>query len=153
MENLMVNVRNLAKLAILATIVTVVSPALNAQEMNSSVRAQIPFAFQVNSEVLPAGVYTVSKQSPHLLLVRPSSGGRGTFVLVHDTYSMNTPHKSTISFDRVGDKYFFRKVAVENSSDGTECPKSKAELLAEREVAVTASATTYVVASNTTSQR
>lgn len=115
-------------------------------------KAQIPFAFQAGSTVMPAGTYTVTSESDHLLLLRETTNNTSDFVLVHGAYTNHTPTKSVISFDRRGDKYFLRQIWIAGNNSGMECPKARAEK--QLEVAKTSvPSDTITLALNTTPQR
>jgi hypothetical protein len=90
-------------------------------------KATIPFAFHAGSQVMPAGTYTISSQSPSILVLRENTQKASEFVMVHSAYSLHTPKRSVVVFDRRGDKYFLRNIWTANSNAGLECPKSRAE--------------------------
>jgi len=102
------------------------TPAL-AQDEIPVAKAKIPFAFQAGSQVMPAGTYTISNQSGHVLVLRDTTQKASEFVMVHSAYTMHTPKQSVIVFDRRGDKYFLRNIWTANDNAGLECPKSHAE--------------------------
>lgn len=123
-----------------------------AQDEVLVAKAEIPFAFQAGSTVMPAGTYTVTSESDHLLLLRENTKNASDFVLVHDAYSNHTPTKSVISFDRRGDKYFLRQIWIAGNNSGMECPKVRAEK--QLEIAKTSvPSDTITLALNTTPQR
>ena len=115
-------------------------------------KAQIPFAFQAGSQVMPAGTYSITSESDHVLLLRESTQKAAEFVLVHAAYTNHTPAKSVITFDRRGDKYFLRQIWTEGHNNGMECPKVRAEK--QLEIAKTSvPSDTITLALNTSPQR
>ena len=97
-----------------------------AQDIQLVAKAQIPFAFQAGSQVMPAGTYNISAHD-HVLLLRESHSKAQEFLMVESAYATHTPKTSTIVFDRRGDKYFLRNVWTANNDNGVECPKPRAE--------------------------
>jgi len=120
----------------------------NAQLSDATVRANIPFAFQVDSKWMPAGTYTIRALNPSILVIRDSNSSRSQMLMVHNTTSAKAPHNSSITFDRVGGTYFLRRIQLAESTNGVECAKSHAEKKAELEIASTQQTPT-VVALNT----
>jgi len=130
-------------------------PAL-AQDDIPVAKATIPFAFQAGSQVMPAGTYTISSQSDHLLLLRDSSQNAQEFVMVHSAYTVHKPKASVIVFDRRGDQYFLRNIWTANSDTGLECSKSRAEKRAEKQLEAANNkppSDTITLALNTSPQR
>lgn len=123
-----------------------------AQDEVLVAKAQIPFAFQAGSKVMPAGTYSITSESDHLLLLRETTQNATEFVLVHDAYTTHPRSNSVIAFDRRGDKYFLRQIWIANNNTGMECPKVRAEK--QLEVAKTSvPSDTITLALNTSPQR
>jgi hypothetical protein len=97
-----------------------------AQSSSTTVKAVIPFAFQVGSQHMPAGTYDIDLLSPQHVLLR-GPGHRGGFVMVHSAEVLQAPNKSTIVFDRYGNKYFLHQIWTAGDTAGRECVKSNAE--------------------------
>src|SRR5215471_16439291 len=91
------------------------APPAWAQETQLVARAEIPFAFQAGSKVMPAGSYDISMSHTHVLLLRESHSKASEFLMVEDASTRHAPKASTIVFDRLGDKYFLRSVWTANS--------------------------------------
>jgi hypothetical protein len=96
-----------------------------AQSSEPIAKATIPFAFQTQTQVLPAGEYLVIEESDHLL--RLQGHGVGGFVVTHDATKSKAPAHGSLVFDRLGDKYYLRQVWTAGNHIGQECPKSRAE--------------------------
>jgi hypothetical protein len=94
-------------------------------------RVNVPFAFHNGSQVLPAGVYTVSIQSQHMIMLRGYS--RSGFVTANPE-SGRAAAKGKLIFQRYGNEYFLREVWPAESNTGEKCTKSKLE----REVEIAA---------------
>lgn len=80
----------------------------HAQEERTVV-ANIPFAFQVGGQTLPAGTYTISgvSDTSHELLV--SSREHGVFVL-SEVLDAAQPGGPLVSFDKVDGRYLLSRV-------------------------------------------
>lgn len=128
------------------------SQSASAQDETPLARASIPFAFQAGSRMMPAGTYTISTQSGHVLVLRESVQKAAEFVMVHDAYKLAAPKTSVIVFDHRGDQYFLRSIWTANNDTGLECPKSRAEK--QLEIAATkVPSSTVTLALNTSPRR
>jgi hypothetical protein len=103
-----------------------------AQSGNAVALADIPFTFQSGNAHMPAGEYKVIRTSDHLILLR-GPANTTDFVIVNDTASLTAPTKGKLVFHRYGDKYFLREIWTEGSTNGLQCPKSRAEKESQRE--------------------
>ena len=87
-------------------------------------RVNVPFAFHNGSKHMPAGTYTVTIQSTHLILLRGDS--KSGFVNANP--EIGKPRtKGTLIFRRYGDQYFLTEVWASGSATGQKCVKSKLE--------------------------
>jgi hypothetical protein len=126
MNNLIAN-RKLTGLSalLLALAVGAAVPASQAQGQTPKGVANIPFDFQVGSEHLQAGRYTIGMESAHLLSVR---GTTSTDMALSRAEMNTTPSaRGKLVFDRYGSRYFLREVWQANSTEHQVLPKSKAE--------------------------
>jgi hypothetical protein len=87
---------------------TVFSPsAAKAQSLETSVVAEIPFAFQVGGYHLPAGTYDIRMAGDFLWV----KGNGDSVVMVVTKDSSRTPFSSSaVVFHRYGTQYFLREV-------------------------------------------
>jgi hypothetical protein len=98
----------------------------SAQISTPLAEVNIPFAFQTGLQTLPAGTYRIDRESSNL--VRLHGPGRAAgFVEMHDAIKHRAADHGTIVFARYGDKYYLRQIWTAGSTDGLECPKSRAE--------------------------
>jgi hypothetical protein len=97
----------------------------SAQTSATISKADIPFAFQTPTQLLPAGTYLIVEESNHLIRLQGTS--KGGFVVTHDATKSHAPTRGSIVFDRYGDKYYLRQVWTAGNKVGLECPKSRAE--------------------------
>ena len=95
---------------------------LSAQE--HMVKANIPFDFTVNNNVLPAGTYTISSLSPSAVQIRNVNGHVAELSLVqNDDKRSATP---VLVFQRYGNQYFLHEILAANAMNVT-VPRSKRE--------------------------
>jgi hypothetical protein len=90
----------------------------------SEMRVNVPFAFHNGSQVMPAGVYKVSIESQHLILLRGAS--RSAYMTANPE-SGRPADKGKLVFQRYGNQYFLREVWPAQSDTGEKCTKSKLE--------------------------
>jgi hypothetical protein len=111
----------------------------------------IPFAFQTDKQILPAGMYHIERESDSIVLLHGPGNAAG-LVMMYGTSKTHPPDHGTIVFDRYGDQYFLRQVWTAENPNGLECAKSHAEkaaLIAQNNQAPT----TVELAVNTAPQK
>lgn len=100
-------------------------------ESDSTIEANIPFAFVVKDETLPAGKYVIRvADTTDLKAMEIRSAGRGGKAVLFETEGVQperAPRKSELVFDKVGGKYFLSRVFVEGNTTGSQALKSKME--------------------------
>lgn len=106
------------------------SLSLAAQSPSLTAKANVPFAFEVDSQHFAAGVYTISTPAEHVILIRDTK--HGAMLMTHEGESVRGTKTTKIVFRKYGDRYFLRQVWF-NASEKTylETPESKAEKLAK----------------------
>jgi len=106
--------------------------ALQAQEVNAPVIANIPFAFQIGSSYLPAGIYRVQMQGNDMLSIKGDSGAAVMLVMWE---SANRPSgDSAVVFHHYGSQYFLREVRTEGNQAFLWSSETKAERRAKLEL-------------------
>ena len=92
---------------------------------------QIPFDFQVQEQLLPAGKYVVKRdpQAPQWLLIQSLDRKRQAQALVHTIPHKlsDYPAKTSMVFRTYGDRQFLAEVRLVGHGDGFALIKSKAE--------------------------
>ena len=102
---------------------TIAVPAVHAQKM---LTADVPFAFTVGSNQLPAGAYDVAQVGDRATVIETKDGN--TKVL--GIYAYAGPSKAgetKLVFDKIGDHYFLREIWTSSRGQGLAVPKSKLE--------------------------
>jgi hypothetical protein len=97
-------------------------------------KADIPFAFQVGSTIMPAGTYTFSRDGGNIMLLNGSKPHSQALSLVRAETGLKAPKVGTITFNKYGDRYFLHKVSTSDSATAYECPTSKQEKALIREL-------------------
>jgi hypothetical protein len=96
----------------------------NLSAQDHMVKANIPFDFTVNNNVLPAGTYTFSSLSPSAVQVRNVNGHVAEMSLVqNDDKRSTTP---VLVFQRYGNQYFLHEILAANAMN-VAVPSSKRE--------------------------
>jgi hypothetical protein len=91
---------------------------------SNEMRVNVPFAFQSGSQSMAAGVYRVTIESEHLILLR----GGSTSGFVHTNPQIGkAAAKGKLVFQRYGNHYFLREVWASQSDTGQKCVKTKLE--------------------------
>jgi hypothetical protein len=100
----------------------------SAQAQNSpQLRASIPFAFQAGSKQMPAGVYSISLLSNHLVLLRARGQHAAGFFTATPSEDGKIQAQGRLVFHRYADRYFLREVWEAGSNDGVTCVPSSEE--------------------------
>ena len=110
---------------------TVVWAGLVSASPIVSVRVDIPFAFSVNNQVLPAGSYEIVKNdNTTMLTIRNQADRKSIMFGVNTAQERRVPATAKVLFNRYGDQYFLSQIWTRDS--GQEVRKSKSEREAAR---------------------
>lgn len=114
------------------TVVIVGALTVNAQ-LSRGVVAKVPFHFAAGYKSFPAGEYRVfSGPSPGIMSVQSVDGKRTGFAMSQRAESRKAPTKSSLVFNRYGDRYFLAQIWVAGDTSGAEVRKTPAELEAAK---------------------
>ncbi|HEX2269872.1 MAG TPA: hypothetical protein VHH35_10065 [Pyrinomonadaceae bacterium] len=107
-----------------------------AQTLGSqTIRAKVPFAFNVGQKSLPSGVYTVSVLNPmsdrKALQIR-SEDGRLSAIIQTVGAGSNRSDNAKVVFRRYGDRYFFAQAQMAGDSTSLTTSKTRAERSAQQ---------------------
>jgi hypothetical protein len=112
----------------------VLSAATAVQAQSTDTVTDVPFAFSIGSEVMPAGIYRVSHLPNHLNVFRISSLRQTAIVISLPEGTGQADDSPRLLFHRYGDRYFLREIRLPgNTTYGI--PKSREERAAEERVA------------------
>jgi hypothetical protein len=78
---------------------------------NTSIRVNIPFAFEVNGATLPAGNYTVEfANNQPVVHLKSQHGAEQSYALASPAALKSAPGEPKLIFKRVGDRYVLAHV-------------------------------------------
>jgi hypothetical protein len=100
---------SLVALALVGLAFLVTAPAQGRR-----VTVEVPHAFTVGSETLPAGEYTIRRASaadPRVFAVQCAETGRAAVVIATPERSAGAPEATVLTFARYGEEYFLTGVA------------------------------------------
>jgi hypothetical protein len=107
-------------------------PGVKAQSLGETVVADIPFAFQIDSEHLPAGKYRLETNGSDVMWVK---GDTTSGVMMVMRNHLNTPaSKGAVVFHHYGNQYFLREVRTAGSDGYLWANETKAERHAKVEL-------------------
>jgi hypothetical protein len=99
---------------------------VNAQS-RQVIKAQVPFDFIVNGNILPAGECAIEAEGDGQTHLIVSSGGHKMFVLPNATESSAVSAETKLVFHRYGDRYFLSSISRQGNNRGYALPAGKAE--------------------------
>ena len=114
----------------------VMAVGAEAQTLGSqTIRANVPFAFNVGQTSLPAGVYTVTILNPtsdrKALQIRSADGKVNAIVHTVGAGS-SLAENAKLVFRRYGDRYFFAQVQMAGESTSLTTARSRTERSAQQ---------------------
>ena len=125
--------------AVIALLTVAGLSSANAQSQSSSqLKVNIPFAFNVGDQSLPAGEYTIRCTNPSSdmkVLELRSSNGRETVLIRTSSVSSKLQNGAKLVFNRYGAEYFFGQAWLPSDSLGMQAPKTRTEKQLARELA------------------
>ena len=99
-------------------------------DSDETIDADIPFDFVVNDQTFTAGKYTLKVSDDtnlNVFLLRSRNGRKSAFIQTQDVQSEQTPHKTQLVFNKIGDTYFLSQIWLGGAVQGAELEKSKTE--------------------------
>ena len=113
----------------------VLAVRVEAQTLGSqSIRANVPFAFNVGQKRLPAGVYTVSILNPtsdRTALQIRSADGKASAIIQTVGAGNCLADNPKLVFRRYGDRYFFAQAQLAGDSTSLTASRTRAERSAQ----------------------
>jgi len=98
------------------TIGIAATPSSALAQTSSGAKANIPFAFQVGSRVMPAGTYTFSKQGEHVMLLSSDDARNRIITMVLPQSESKTLAVGRVTFAKYGDHYFLHEISSPDSA-------------------------------------
>jgi hypothetical protein len=85
----------------------------------------VPFAFHIDQQEMPSGLYRIDHESSTLYMLRGPS--RSGIVLTHPAAIGKVPAQGFVVFHRIGGTYFLGGLRSARDNHTMECFRSKAE--------------------------
>jgi hypothetical protein len=104
--------------------------AVTSLAQSNEVKAKVPFAFAVGSTVFPAGIYTITSQSSHAILIKNLDQTVAALSLVNQD-SNKSPNGGKLVFHRYAGQYFLSEILCDRADMNLELPTSKREKTAQ----------------------
>ncbi len=101
----------------------VATPMVHAQTIMT---ANVPFAFSVGQQQLPAGAYEVREVNSAATLIQNKDGKEKSLALYHSA-GPSKADETKLVFHRIGDHYFLTQIWTSTRGEGRELPESKLE--------------------------
>lgn len=126
MKNINLNATKLATLTVFV-LSLLFSTVSFAQQSEGIYKATIPFEFQLNGKILPAGEYVV-KMTDHFIQVRPANEAKGVGTVTTKSSRNQESAENLLVFNVYGNQHFLSQLWIEGSDLGRSVPMSKAEV-------------------------
>lgn len=130
--------KSLTMISLVAIFTLVAAVSAAHAQSRKEYTANIPFAFTVGNETLPAGQYTITNvqtaDGTVMLHVR-AKGQDGAMRLTNRVRANEPRQKSVLVFNRYGERTFLAEMWSAGESEGRQLPKSRSEQAIERELA------------------
>jgi hypothetical protein len=108
-----------------------ISLCANAQGDQHTMKANVPFGFEVGSKHLAPGSYTITTPAPNIVELRSTTDV--AMILTHSGETYKATKTAKVVFDRYGDHYFLRQLWFNaDEKNYLESPESKSEKQAKR---------------------
>jgi hypothetical protein len=101
--------------------------ASHAVAQGTTVKVDVPFAFQNGSQHLPAGTYRIDLDSEHLMILHGANPNEAGVAMTNPEQRSSSIDKGKVVFHRYGDHYYLRAVWIPGSDIGRKCVMSSAE--------------------------
>ena|SRR5215468_5749414 len=126
-----------ALLAMGCLLLLVSARATEAQLPGTTLRANIPFAFNVGNKALPAGEYQIRRinDAPEGLVISSLNNRDHAMFVTEGVQARTTPRHSELVFHHYGDTYYLSQVFTGGEPTGRELPESHSERTMRRQLA------------------
>jgi hypothetical protein len=117
-----------------------------ALAQDHTIRATVPFDFTVGNKLLPSGTYTISSESPNIILIQ---NREKNVMAMSSTFQGDKQVQSgaKLVFNQYGNQYFLSEVICRYPAMNVEVPVSKLEKRVQHEeAALRGSTQTFVAA-------
>jgi hypothetical protein len=101
--------------------------AVQAEDMNTTVVVNVPFAFEDGAQHFSAGRYTIGISPEHIATIE--NRARKDYAMTWFDRSLDPAKTSKVVFEKYGDHYFLSKIYVAGDTSHVEFPTTKREKL------------------------
>ena len=110
--------KTVQKLALLMSMVWLLTAIPAMAQVDNGVTFQAPFAFYAGNAKLPAGSYKVTQpdDNSELLLIESTDGAHSVFVDYSADDSGATPAKTEVTFNKYGSTEFLNRISIEGQN-------------------------------------
>jgi len=133
MQKQILKTATILSLVVALTITFAAVPA--AAESFVSIRVDVPFEFNADHSIFPAGKYTIRPAGGNtngVIRITSEDGKASVFLSTHSAQSLQSRDETALIFHRYGDQYFLFQVWAVGDTTGLEIPKSSMERQAAR---------------------
>jgi hypothetical protein len=103
-------------------------------QSTSLVKADIPFAFQANGKLMPAGTYIIGQENGSIMRLSGTDNHVQALAMALRDNGVKPATVSKITFNKYGDHYFLHNVWVAGSTTSYRCTTTKQEKNIVREL-------------------
>jgi hypothetical protein len=97
---------------------------------SNGVAAKVPFPFAVGDKVLPAGYYTITPKSSHVLMIRNRDQNAAAVSLVQED-GKRSPNGGKLVFHKYAGQYFLSEILCDRADMHAQLPTSKREKMVQ----------------------
>jgi hypothetical protein len=103
-----------SRASLFITALAFLSPALHAQVQEQKVKVNVPFAFESNKHQYPAGLYTIDRQDPNVVLITSASESGLALAQVENG---KVADSSKAIFRKNGNGYYLDEIMIAGDSN------------------------------------
>jgi hypothetical protein len=113
-----------SRASLFITALAFLSPALHAQVQEQKVKVNVPFAFESSKHQYPAGLYTIDRQDPNVVLITSASESGLALARVENG---KVADSSKAIFRKNGNGYYLDEIVIAGDSSSIHVlhPKAK----------------------------
>jgi len=115
------------RLVLYTVLAAMILMGLPALAQGRETKFNVPFSFNVDKEVLPAGTYVVAQVFEASLMIRGASNGHATLVSSMGVESADREKPCKLVFHRYGNRYFLSQAWLGLRTSGRELLRSNEE--------------------------
>ena len=119
--------RNITCMLLTLSLLAVLAGTSLYAQSSSIVKVKIPFDFQVGTQSLPAGEYTVTPTNPALVMIRNKHGQEFAAAVTTDVQANPSAGEGKLIFNHYEDYRFLAQIFIPGETVGRQLLKSNVE--------------------------